>query len=223
MERGVPISRVKALLDSDEQPSPQTSKDNWTQPINELIQYANVFSSTGIQSLLHTQLTNYPVHICVERLIEPVMSSLTNQTNTAGYHYLQSEIVHYVLIRTNKKPKSKTNKRLYLICGEKTAIWRLAFLAMELDSTAYSIELLNQTLTIDTWLNFANANASHECLVYQDGIWPQRDQKKIELVLPQRPNIHICGTAPMVSNINLREQFYESPKSFLHTFLNQQH
>lgn len=216
MVRGVPISKVKALLEQDVQDVTADDSDTWQQPVADFVASVYSFSGQRIEALLSNRFLNYPPGLCREMLIEPAIELLQRDSHgRAAYHYLQSEIVRYVLMRLGGSKASAKGQSLMLVCGEKTAIWRLAVMAIELADANYHIQLVNQPCDVDTWLQLAKATQLDRCVVYQDGLWRDGEVELIRAALPELPRLIVCGTAPIISGIEADDRFYASPQKYI--------
>ena len=237
IDRGVPVSKVKALLD---QSTPQTrhsieaeaEADNWKDHTQKLKQAAQTLCATKIEPLLHDYFLNYPVKVVLEKVLSSCLSELSSENNEdnthlAAVHFLESEIIRYALIRLSahkggKKhsKKAKTEKpSILLLCAEQTALWKLAVIAMALADQHYAAQLINQSCDTETWLAFTKSSNADQIVVYQDGIWREPDAKQIKDQqdhLDQQANrITFCGSAVIASDLNLNNACFSNLEQWL--------
>lgn len=107
--RGVPLGKVKPLLQNELPLEPEGGDDeNWQSLIAELIAAIESFSDTKLEHLIHECLSNYPVSISRERLIEPLFAELTQRNDHgAALGFTESELLRYAALRLSTKMSKK--------------------------------------------------------------------------------------------------------------------
>ncbi len=229
--RGVPVSRVKALLDGAPGGARSSSEadaeaavgadatlvelinqdhNDWRNAIDTLCGAVLEMSADKTEHCLNECFLNYPAATCGEKLLEPVFNSLqAAPIGTAAQAFLQSEIVAYVIQRSAAGKHMSRTTDLQLICGDNTPIWRLAISALSLSDAGVRVQLINQPCNVSVWVDLVRSNHHQAQLVFQDGIWREEEIHRIESILKPAllkpgsfmPALWLCGAAPMTSGI----------------------
>lgn len=199
--KGVPVSKVKALLE-DTEVSIQNTSDEWLLLSQRLQQTLDKGAISAIRESLKDIFLNYPIDLCRKQVIQPLMNQLTTSPQAlAEIALLQSSLVEYALLRLSTKTKKGAHQKVLLVCGQHSALWQLALTAMELNDAKYEVTFINQACHIDTWAALARKHPDSRCIVFQEGIWKARETEQIKQLLANHPNIMLCGTAVLVADI----------------------
>ncbi len=210
--RGVPIGKVRALLDAgelDDHASPLTADQNpWQPQLTALLQAARALSVSRVQVLLREHFLNYPALQCSARLLEPVMQQLADTdtaANAALFSFLQSELVCYAQSRLESDRQQNPGEAVWLVCGRNTPVWRLAVAAIALSDAGKKVSMINQPLELEVALALADQCAS-PCLLYQDGLWNAQEIHGVTRALARVPGLFLCGSAPAASGVGSAER-----------------
>jgi DNA-binding transcriptional MerR regulator len=223
--RGVPIGKVKLLLKGDAPISiPGDESENWKDLATKLTASVELFSVNKVTNLINASFSNYPVSICREMLIEPVLSTLSSRHESEAYcGFTENELVRYAVLRLNAKiSKQKTVVDVILIAGDQTPVWRLALMALELTDLKFKVHLITQAFNASAAINLA-AKANHATIVfYQDGVWKEKEQACVTHALSENNRLFICGTAPVLGNLAHNERVFSDVNSCIEGLLKHQ-
>jgi len=219
ISKGVPLGKIKSLL-AQEQPlhdiETASLDSDWSSKVEDLTRYAQLFSSTRIESLLSELLIQYPPAVYLEKLLKPVFDALQNNNDhNAAYRFAESEIIRYTLLRLSTKQSNKGKQLIYLACGDKAPLWCLAIAALELDNRNYQVRLLNQPIAERAWLAMSQSIAPAPSVYYQDGVWKDDIGEEVSTALSQSNNIIVCGTAPIVFGLDIESRVFADIETFL--------
>ena len=201
--KGVPVGKVKALLTSQSTSSPKPSTNDWQQIIEQLENTLNNGSLTQIKQSVQDLALNYPIALLRAEILQPLMHNLDDNNKIAELMMLQSTLVDYALMRLNAKKAKKSKQTALLICAERSPMWKLALAAIELNDANISVLLINQPCDLNTWLCLTIKYEALECIVFQDGVWREREHEQIQQALQNNSNLAFCGTAASVANIDI--------------------
>jgi DNA-binding transcriptional MerR regulator len=225
VSRGVPIGKVKTLLQNNVSIDDQVSEvGNWQCAVDELLSAFKSFSVTKVEHLIHKSFSNYPAPICSERLLKPLFFQLSlGDDNGAALGFAESELVRYALIRLSAKvAKKKGANSVVLMAGNQTPVWRLALMALELMDAKFTVHLLTHTFTVAAAIEVAGKFEQACTVFYQDGMWKELDQKLMAKVLLKNGRIFLCGTAPVLANVYAEDRVFENLKSCVGGLLKRQ-
>jgi len=224
--RGVPIGKVKTLLQSDVTVDEEVIETgSWQHEVAELIAAVELFSVSKVEHLIHNAFANYPANICRERLLQPLFSelSLTDGGHGAAFGFAESELVRYALIRSSAKiSKKKDANTVVLIAGNQTPVWRLALMALELMDAKFTVHLLTHTFSVSAAIELAGKFEQACTVFYQDGMWKELDQNLMANVLLKNDRLFLCGTAPVLANVYAEDRVFENLKSCVRGLLKRQ-
>ena len=223
--RGVPIGKVKALLQNNVAVDAQVSEaGNWQHAVAELIAAVELFSATKVEHLIHKSFTNYPAPICSERLMKPLFSELSLiDDHGAALGFAESELVRYALIRTSAKvPKKKFADTVVLIAGNQTPTWRLALMALELTDAKFAVHLLTPSFSVAAVIELAGKFEHAHTVFYQDGMWKDLDQELMANILLKNDRLFLCGTAPVLADLYAEGRVFENLKSCIDSLIKRQ-
>ena len=195
MAKGVPVSKVKALLNQNNDQSINDTTNDWAVLRKQLEEVLATHSFSKINTFIRTTFLTYPVNLCRKEIIDPVIIKLESQKNSlADIALLQSSIIEYSLIRLNSKAAKKSLHEVILICAENSPLWKLALNAIELKDANYCVTLINQPCNLNTWLSLVEQYTAVNCILYQEGFWKEEYIQKIKNVLQQNDHLLLCGT-----------------------------
>ncbi|MEH6446337.1 MAG: MerR family transcriptional regulator [Oceanospirillaceae bacterium] len=215
MAKGVPVSKVKALLSQDEGALPSHSDNDWYLLMQQLEAVLASYSFSKTQRFLRDLFLTYPVSLCRKEIIEPVINKLEhNNSCLAEAALLQSAIIDYSLLRINAKTAKKQLYKIVLICAQRSPIWKLALSAIELTDASYTVTFINQPCSLDTWVAIAGKYPESNCVVFQEGVWKEHESKQIVQILEQHKHLLFCGTAAMLADIETIKRI-SSPEKIL--------
>jgi DNA-binding transcriptional MerR regulator len=226
VSRGVPIGKVKTLLQGDVTVDEQVIETgNWQHNVAELRAAIELFSVSKVEHLIHNAFANYPANVCSERLLQPLFSelSLTDDDHGAAFGFAESELVRYALIRSSAKiSKKKGANTVVLLAGNQTPVWRLALMALELTDAKFTVHLLTQTFSVAAAIELAGKFEQACTVFYQDGMWKELDQKLMTNFLLKNDQLFLCGTAPMLANVYAEDRVFENLRSCIGCLLKRQ-
>jgi DNA-binding transcriptional MerR regulator len=205
--KGVPVSKVKALLSSNNSTHPKPSNNDWQQLIETIESTLSNGSLTQIKQSLQDLFLNYPLALTRSEILEPVIQKLEADTlKVAQMMLLQSALVDYAVLRLNAKKAKKQKQPSLLICAERSPMWKLALAAIELSDANINVVLINQPCDINTWVSLALRYQDFECIVFQEGVWRERETQHIQQALQTNDNLVFCGTAASVADIDIKRR-----------------
>ena len=204
--KGVPVSKVKALLSSDNT-HPKPSNNDWHQLIEKIESTLSNGSLTQIKQSLQDLFLNYPLALIRSQILEPVIQKLeADALKVAEMMLLHSALVDYAVLRLNAKKAKKQKQVSLLICAERSPMWKLALAAIELSDANINVVLINQPCDINTWISLALRYQDFECIVFQEGVWRERETQHIQQALQTNDNLVFCGTAASVADIDIKRR-----------------
>lgn len=214
--RGVPLGKLKPLLDTDISAlSEGYESENWQSSIAELLVAIESFSVTKVEHLLQHFFAHYPAPICRERLMEPVFAALAQiNDNGATLGFAENELIRYSLMRLNSKVKHKKQPlSVILLPGDQTPIWCLALMALELADMKFSVHLFTRAFTLAGGIELAGKFNDAYTVFYQDGTWKTNEQESVVAALLENDKLFLCGTAPMLTPFNEDDRVFGDVRS----------
>lgn len=211
--RGVPIGKVKALLEQNVAVDSQVIETgDWLEAVAELKAAVETFSLTKVEHLLHKSFSNYPAPMCSEQLLKPLFAELSLvDDHGAALGFAESELVRYTLMRTSAKVAKKSfADAVLLIAGHQTPIWRLALMTLELTDTKFSANLLTHSFSVAAAIELARKFENYYTVFYQDGLWKDADKALMGNVLLKNKRLFLCGTAPVLANLYVKERIFKN-------------
>ena len=223
--RGVPIGKVKTLLKNDVAIDAQVSEmGNWQQAVAELKIAVELFSVSKVEHLIHKSFANYPAPICSDRLLKPLFIELSLlDDHGAALGFAESELVRYALIRSSARvTKKKHADSVVLMAGNQTPIWRLALMALELTDAKFSVHLLTHAFSVAAASELVQKFQKTSTVFYQDGLWKDLDQTMMAKLLLNNDQFFLCGTAPVLANLQAEERVFENLKHCIDSLVKRQ-
>ncbi|MCW4149802.1 MerR family transcriptional regulator [Halomonas sp. 18H] len=107
LNRGVPVSQVRELLDKPEltaRPGPET--DDWAHQREQLMAAIEALDSPRLDALFNQVLALYPARVCIERLWQPVVEALEESADEHQGMALQRRVLEAFL-------RTRIGTRLY--------------------------------------------------------------------------------------------------------------
>ena len=223
--RGVPIGKVKVLLEQNIVEDTQVSQTgDWQHAVAELLLAVETFSVSKVEHLIHKSFANYPAPICSERLLKPLFSELILiDDHGAALGFAGSELVRYASLRSSAKVSKKNSAAtVVLIAGHQTPIWRLALMALELTDAKFSVHLLTHSFTVAAAIELAGKFESAYTVFYQDGIWKDLEKDLMANVLLKNDQLFLCGTAPVLANLYAEDRVFKNSNSCIDGLIKRQ-
>ena len=223
--RGVPIGKVKVLLEQNIVEDTQVSQTgDWQHAVAELFLAVETFSVSKVEHLIHKSFANYPAPICSERLLKPLFSELILiDDHGAALGFADSELVRYASLRSSAKVSKKNSAAtVVLIAGHQTPIWRLALMALELTDAKFSVHLLTHSFTVAAAIELAGKFESAYTVFYQDGIWKDLEKDLMANVLLKNDRLFLCGTAPVLANLYAEDRVFKNSNSCIDGLIKRQ-
>ena len=223
--RGVPIGKVKVLLEQNIVEDTQVSQTgDWQHAVAELLLAVETFSVSKVEHLIHKSFANYPAPICSERLLKPLFSELILiDDHGAALGFADSELVRYASLRSSAKVSKKNSAAtVVLIAGHQTPIWRLARMALELTDAKFSVHLLTHSFTVAAAIELAGKFESAYTVFYQDGIWKDLEKDLMANVLLKNDQLFLCGTAPVLANLYAEDRVFKNSNSCIDGLIKRQ-
>lgn len=216
--RGVPLNKIRSLLDQGQSATEVENTaidDSWSEQVDALVKYAKQFSPTHIDAILSDILIQYPPSLCLEKLLKPAFEALQkNNDHLAAWTFAESEILRYTLLRLSAKKSLKGKPALTLARGDKAPLWRMAIISLELADSDYQVQLISQSLQEKTWLAMAQAKKDTIHIFYQDGLWKEDTANEVAHALNIEKRLIVCGTAPIVSGLNVTDQVFHDLEQY---------
>ena len=197
--RGVPLKRVKELLETPRSTPLNDSDDEWPLLREQLTHALQQLSTSAIEQQLHELLIHYPPRLCRQQLFEPLFEHLGRHTGQGGLaKLLESALIRYAIPRL-KQTNTKGAPAILLLHAERTPLWSLALSAMELADAGYRVELPLVPFRLPEAIQIRE-RFQGALLFYQDGIWRDPEHALAEQLLT-RDNSYLCGTAVALSSL----------------------
>lgn len=203
--RGVPLGKVGRLLnDGASSPLQFDETESWSGLLVDVLLAIDAFSVTKLAHIIQETFANYPVPICRDRLIEPLISALVlRDDHGAASGFVENEIIRYALGRTNTKVASKKDSfSVTLIAGQHGPLWRLALTALELTDADFSTYLFSQRFSVAVAVELANKFSESYVVFYDDGIWKNKDSGLVDKALIENTRFFVCGTAAVLAGLS---------------------
>ena len=224
--RGVPMGKVKPLLQDDEAPALtfDDSSDSWQALLGEFLAAITVFSFSKVEQLIQETLANYPTPICREHLLEPLFAELAQRDDQqAAFSFAESELLRYALLRLNAKVAPKKQAlSVTLVAGQPAPMWRLALMALELTDLQISVRLVSRPLSVAAAIHLAAQRSEGFTVFYQDGVWKDKEHEGVSTALLDNPHLFMCGTAAMLTPLNSTGRVFTEVKDCIDGLLKQQ-
>ena len=203
--RGVSVGKVKAMLKQAPDLDEKQDMTLWQHAITQIQMVSQGYQGHTLERLIADYFVNYPVAVCQQNLFEPVFTALQkeNASNRAQRSFIESELLAYTLrrLKNSQTDKPKNQKSLLISYGENTALWPLLFLCLELTDAQFNIQLINQTIPLESFIEMRQHNEAQMALFYQDGLWSDAQTQQAQEALEQDANLVICGTAAIISQV----------------------
>ncbi|WP_019529550.1 MerR family transcriptional regulator [Dasania marina] len=199
--RGVPLRKVKSLLNDQDTHTENSDTDSWPQHINALEEAIKSYSSGKIEHLINEFFLNYPPSLCRKKLIEPTLSALTSRQSKAAYLFAESALIRYTLFRLDSNASKDKRSALTLICGDNTPLWRLCLMAMELADANYKTQIMCRPFDVADCIELSSKLNHNTTIFYQDGIWKADEARMISAAMATNKSLLLCGTAAILSDI----------------------
>ena len=222
--RGVPLGKVKPLLQEELPALPQEDAlHSWQALQSELLNAIDQFSFSKVERLIQETLASYPTPICREHLFEPLFAELAQRNDQqAAFSFTESELLRYTLLRLNAKvAQKKLALSVTLVAGQPAPIWRLALMALELTDLQVSVNLLSRPLSLAAAIHLAEQRNQSFTVLYQDGIWKDKEQERVSAALLNNPRLFMCGTAAMLTPLNSPGRVFTEVKDCIAGLLQQ--
>lgn len=211
--RGVSVGKVKAMLQQEGSLENKQDMALWEHAITQLKMATQTYQSNQLELLIADYFVNYPVSVCRQNLFEPIFVGLQkeNASNKAQRSFLDGELLAYTLRRlknhqTGMSKQDKAIAPLLISYGENTALWPLLFLCLELADAQVNVQLINQTIDLESFIEISQQSHIQVALFYQDGLWSEAQTKLAQTALMADQNLVICGTAAIISQIDTQKQ-----------------
>ena len=214
--RGVPIGKVKPLLKGDRsQPEDQDDTGNWQTLISDLLIAVESFSVTKLEHQIQQIFSSYPIHVCRERLIDPVFVALSQRDDKgAAFGFMESEIVRYTLMRLSAKVSKKNRTHcVTLIAGNQAPAWGLALMALELTDLDFSVYLFNRSFSVAAGIELVAKFKDSYTVFYQDGVLKENEKTLLAAALLDHERLFLCGTAPVLTKLEQEHRVFGDLKS----------
>jgi hypothetical protein len=214
--RGVPLGKVKPLLEGElEVISPTDEQESWKAAVDKLISAVESFSSNKVEHLIHEAFGQYPAPICRERLLEPLFTALAQLDDEGASHgFAESELMRYAALRLNPKGgKKKGALEVILMAGTQAPMWRLALMALELSDTEFTVQLLYRPFSVTAGIELSSRLDGACAMFYQDGVWKDKEQKRVTAALEANDRLFMCGTAPALTALGAHERVFADVKN----------
>ncbi|MGK0442011.1 MAG: DNA-binding transcriptional MerR regulator [Pseudohongiellaceae bacterium] len=199
--RGVPLGKVKALLNDQDTQAESNDADSWPQHIHELEEAIRSYSSGRIEHLINEFFLNYPPSLCRKNLIEPTLNALTSNQSKAAYLFTESALIRYTLFRLDSNKAKDKRPALTLICGDNTPLWRLCLMAMELADANYKVQIMCRPFGVKDGIDLSSKLDHTTTIFYQDGVWKGDEARAITSALAADKHLLTCGTAAILAEI----------------------
>jgi DNA-binding transcriptional MerR regulator len=207
--RGVSVGKVKAMLTEVTGLEDKQDMALWQHAITQLEMATQSYQSNQLELLIADYFVNYPVSVCRQNLFQPIFIALQKETasNKAQRSFLEGELLIYTLRRlknhhTGMSKLDKAKPPVLLCYGENTAIWPLLFLCLELADAQVNVQLINQAVGLDSFVEISQQSRSEITLFYQDGLWSEVQTQLAKKALTEDSSIVLCGTAAIMAQID---------------------
>ncbi|MBK8103646.1 MAG: MerR family transcriptional regulator [Cellvibrionales bacterium] len=150
LDRGVAISKVRPLLDTEQPPADMISDDgsHWQETLQQSLGLINVFQREKLAQQMNELFANYPLDTLARNYLTPLQDRLGNQAAlrfgaTAEKIFFDSELHTDLLARIRHANSNNNGQRLLLMAldGQQYSIQSL-LLALALLEAGYRLHLL---------------------------------------------------------------------------------
>lgn len=238
IQRGVSVGKVKELIGAEvserasDMPASFSAVQNtgsdshWGSLIASLAEAVERLNTGRIQNLLHDVLVQYPVQLCVNQWLVPVMERLQERraggvgltTSGAARVVLQSELIRYALLRfEGHQPAS--GKSALLVFGNDSEGWRLAMLGLQLADVGHSVVFINQPCSVEAASSLVESYVADFSILLQDGRFTQADEEILKGGFDSG-SLYLCGSAGVLATLTVPERIYKSTDDLLEALKN---
>jgi DNA-binding transcriptional MerR regulator/methylmalonyl-CoA mutase cobalamin-binding subunit len=203
LDKGIPISQVRAALDSTIEPAaarePQASP--WARYRERMVSAITRFDENGLEEAYNEALSLYPVDLVTRHLLLPLLVELgtrweTAEGSVAEEHFFGVYLRNKLGARFHHRPRGNTGPRLLLAClpGELHEIGVLLF-ALAAHDHGYRVILLGANTPLED-LPTAVRRAAIDLIVLSGSIEPESgllDERLPKLVGAARIPVCVGG------------------------------
>ena len=94
-------------------------------------------------------------------------------------------------------------------------------MALELTDLQVSVNLLSRPLSLAAAIHLAAQRNQSFTVLYQDGIWKDKEQERVSAALLDNPRLFMCGTAAMLTPLNSPGRVFTEVKDCIAGLLKQ--
>ncbi|MDT8894813.1 MerR family transcriptional regulator [Halomonas sp. I1] len=214
LHRGVPVSQVRELLEQPDSPAnTRPGVDDWASQRQQLIAAIEALDTARLDDLFNQVLALYPANVCVEKLWQPVLSSLEERWDDRLGATLQRRTLE-AFLRTrigtrlyHANPQAGQTQVLIAPLPEADSpLWCL-LAALLISEQGHRVQLLDASLPLQE-LNLAVERLGADALLLTSG-----KAEKLDLVRRQLPRLAdqlgvplvLCGPVARIRATDLAE------------------
>lgn len=207
MERGVPVSKVKAMLEVSADTMTLVAEDEHLQVVDDLTDALVRFRVNKVATILNDTFSSYPISVCRQRLFEPVTTQLlTHEQGQAQLSLLETELIYYFMNQLRGANLSRGHVTLTI--GSQASTWRVVLLALELINMSIDVYLFVQPIHLPTLAEISETAGDSTIVYVQDGTFKPKEREQLAAMLNQYKNLIGCGTAPSLTELVELPQIY---------------
>jgi len=95
-------------------------------------------------------------------------------------------------------------------------------MALELSDVKFSVHLLYRAFSVAAGIQLAGKFKDAFTVFYQDGVWKDTEQKRVTAALHENGRLLMCGTAPVLTGLDIEDRVFADVKSCIDGLLKRQ-
>lgn len=195
IERGVPLRKIRPLLDRETSLSLVEQDDDARQWQQELWTQLESGQLHRLARRLQELFKQYPVSWCRTQVMQPLVADLAQHASAAALEaLLQAELMRYAL-RYWPSGNGKQQPELLVLGGVPTAPWRTLLLALELKEKHQHVQWLPGAFSLHALQQMLALQPQQQLLYCLDGVLNAEQKQQLEALLHQSPQLWLQGTA----------------------------
>lgn len=197
IERGVPLRKIRPLLDRETSLSLVEQNDDARQWQQELWIQLESGQLHRLARRLQELFKQYPASWCRTQVMQPLFADLAQHASAAALEaLLQAELMRYALrYWPSGNGKHKQPPELLVLGGVPTAPWRTLLLAMELEEKHQHVQWLPGAFSLHALQQMLALQPQQQLLYCLDGVLNAEQTQQLEVLLHQSPRLWLQGTA----------------------------
>lgn len=195
IERGVPLRKVRPLLDSETPLNFAEKDDNARQWRQSLLAQLESGQLHSLARSLQEMFKQYPASWCRAQVLSPLFAELPSHDAAAALEaLLQAELTRYALCYWPQAGRKK-QPCVQVLGGVPTASWRTLLLALELEEKQRSVQWLPGAFSLDALQQMLVLQPQQRLLYCIDGVLNAEQEQRLVMLLQKYPQLWLQGTA----------------------------